>query len=359
MIPYYLLLIIPLAISFLSYKRDNKIVNKNFPLVVFFLMLCVLLSLRSVKTGVDLRNYSFMFQNADGYTIGSLFDLSINEAGFGLLQQSFRTISNGDFQLWLTFCALVSLLPIVFLYSKKATHPILTMALFVVVAPFSMFFSGLRQSLAIGIGVISFYFVDRKKFIYFLICVFIAFLIHRSAFVLLLLYPVYHLKIGKKLGIVFGFLAVTCFVFNRQIFSVLISFISRFYPKLEGATVSSTGAFAMVILFAIFGVFSFLIPNEEKMDKETRGFRNILLLVILIQCFAPIHTLAMRMNYYFLVFVPLLIPRIIDCSLSGNKRIANISKYVMTSFFIVYFFYNAYTGADILQIFPYVPFWEA
>lgn len=359
MVPYFLLLTIPLAASLLPHKRDNKIVNKNFPLVLFFLVLFILLSFRSVKTGVDLRNYSFMFQNADGYTVGSLFDLSNNEPGFGLLQQSFRTISNGNFQLFLTFCALVSLLPIVILYSKKTRHPILTMALFVVVAPFSMLFSGIRQSLAIGIGVISFYFVDRKKFIYFLICVFIAFLIHRSAFVLLLLYPVYHLKIGKKQGVAFGFLAVICFVFNRQIFSVLISFVSRFYPKLESATVSSTGAFAMVILFAIFGVFSFLIPNEEKVDKETRGFRNILLLVILIQCFAPIHTLAMRMNYYFLIFVPLLLPRIIDCSSVGNRRIANLSNYVMSSFFLVYFFYNAYTGADILQIFPYVPFWEA
>ena len=100
----------------------------------------------------------------------------------------------------------------------------------------------------------------------------------------------------------------------------------------------STGAYTMLILFSIFTVFSFVIPDEKRMDNETIGLRNFLLLSLVIQMFAPLHNLAMRMNYYYIIFIPLLIPKIIAIRNKRWEQVAVLGRRVMVVFFFVYFF---------------------
>jgi hypothetical protein len=125
------------------------------------------------------------------------------------------------------------------------------------------------------------------------------------------------------------------------------------YSELE-----STGAYSILILLILFAIYSFLIPDNNELDNDTIAMRNFLLFSVCIQCFAPIHTLAMRMNYYFLIFIPILIPRIIKCRKRNLKEIAQLSQVIFVMFFAVYFFYEAYTGEDVLSIYPYIPFWK-
>jgi hypothetical protein len=114
----------------------------------------------------------------------------------------------------------------------------------------------------------------------------------------------------------------------------------------------------MLLMFAMFAAFAFLIPDESKMDEETIGMRNFLLLSVVIQMFAPLHTLAMRMNYYYIIFIPLLMPKIISQRSERYSQVAILARYVMVAFFYLYFFVNAKTG-DSLETFPYHFFWEA
>ena len=145
------------------------------------------------------------------------------------------------------------------------------------------------------------------------------------------------------------------FVFNSFIFSFLLSLLEKF-TRFEGI-ITQTQAYTMLVLFVIFGVFCFVIPNEEKLDEECIGLRNILLLSTTLQMFAPLHTLAMRMNYYFIIFIPLLIPKIIKNRSSQWNQIGMIARHVMVVFFAVYFFSIANKGGS-LHVFPYNFFWE-
>ena len=164
-----------------------------------------------------------------------------------------------------------------------------------------MMFSGVRQMLAIGIGCLAYEFTRNKKLIHFIIAVCIAITFHVSAFMLAFMYPIYNAKITKKwLGAVVPALLVI-FVFNKQIFSFLATLLRRF-TRFD-AEVTSTGAFTILLLFAMFAVFAFLTPNESRLDEDTIGLRNFLLFSIVIQMFAPLHMLAMRMNYYYIIFI--------------------------------------------------------
>ena len=329
----------------------NKIIISSF-FVIFITMLC----LRDVSCGIDLENYvTFWNSTLNSSFVNSLqkYDLEI---GYHTIEYLISRITD-DFQILLVVVAFISIVPLWYFYKKESDMPILTILLFVTVAPFTMFFSGLRQAIAIAMAVPAFYLAKNKKIFCFLIIVLLATIMHTSALLLLVIYPLYHAKITQKWLFFVIPIIIAIFIFNEQIFSFLLRFLKDEYVD-RYSELEMTGAYSILILLILFAVYSFIIPDSEKLNPDTIAMRNILLFAVCIQCFAPIHTLAMRMNYYFLIFIPILIPKIIKSRKQSLKEITLLSQVVFVAFFTFYFFYEAYTGDDVLSIYPYVPFWK-
>jgi hypothetical protein len=202
-------------------------------------------------------------------------------------------------------------------------------------------------------GFVAYELVKRRKLVWFILTVFLAMSFHYSSFMLFFMYPLYHAKITKKWLIAVVPAMLLIFVFNKPIFSFLQILIQDVYES----DISETGAYSMLILFILFGVFAFLIPDETIMDEETIGLRNLLLMAIALQMFVPLHSLAMRMNYYYIVFIPLLIPKIIKCRSVRWNQVAVVARYVLILYLLVYFFDHMPSG-NILDTFPYKFFWE-
>lgn len=351
MFPYFFLIGFPLLLSLGSYGDDRRVFSKKTPLFMFFLILIILLSLRNVTCGTDLLNYRFKFNHPGPVSLLSLFDSSITEPGFLLLTAIIKKTTN-SFQFFLFVCALLSLVPIMVLYLKESNYSLLTIALFVGLAPFPMFFSGLRQSIAMGIGAICYFLCKNKKPIPFLILVFIAYSFHQSSVILLFMYPLMHLRITKKwIPLVVG-VFVVCFVFRNQIFGYALHFNDKYESRY---VISQTGSYMYLVLLLLLTIYSFVMLKDSEFDSF--GLRNILVFTLILQTFALSNSVAMRLNYYYLIFIPLLIPKVVENARTELRQIARMSSAVFVCFFFFWFFKEAYTGADILQVFPYVPFW--
>lgn len=67
----------------------------------------------------------------------------------------------------------------------------------------------------------------------------------------------------------------------------------------------------------------------------------------------------MRMNYYYLLFLPLIVPEIFLKFRERNEQLASIAELAFCLISFVYFVNAGLHGADTLHIFPYLPFWEA
>lgn len=353
MLWFCILLLVPMAIQHIAvlgirYERKNRAA-----LVFFFLLMFVMVAFRHDRIGNDTSNYIEIY-----YRLTKMQYQSLNAIGNEPLFAVFCKLCNyvsSNYRFFLAASAAIPLWGIGRFYCRESEDASLTMVLFVISSVFVLCFSGIRQSIAIGIGMMAFTFVRKKQFWRFLICVILAMGFHNSAALLLLLYPAYQVKITKKW--LYGVVPVmiTVFVFNRPIFSFLLTILSR-YSRFEGE-ISGTGAYTMLVLFAILGVFSFVIPDEEKLTQDTIGLRNILLLVVVLQMFAPLHTLAMRMNYYFIPFVPVLIPRIIRCRKTEMAQVAILARHIMVIVFAIYFF-AFLIPSNPLHIYPYHFFWE-
>lgn len=367
MIPYVLLMFMPLLISSfvtqckckytINCERKEEISKQNCMLTVFFVMLFMILALRDESIGRDLKNYKFYFEFYKSLELEDIFN-SERDVLYYLLNWIVGKYTD-DYQVFLAVVALITVLPVAVVYNKDKQHSFLKIVLFMNMSTFIMLFSGLRQSIAISVGVIAYEFVKRKKLLPFLLFAFIAWGFHHSAFMILLFYPLYHLTF-KKRHLWFVVPAILMFfIFNNQIFTWATNLIDS---DKYTSDMTNTGAYTMLILFIMFAVFSYIIPDENKMDKETLGLRNFLLIAVLLQSFSPLHNLAMRMNYYYIIFIPLLLPKIITYTKEELKEVAYLAKIVLIIYFVSYYLIATYnscqTGISALDIYPYIPYWK-
>ena len=163
MVPYYLLFCIPIFVHFLNKKATPF--KRNLIAGSFFLILIIMLSLRSVECGTDLKGYLSYFEKARNISWKEVFHQGL-EPGYGFFQKVVSLFSAG-FNVFLTLVALISIVPIWVLYASERENALLAVLAFTAIAPFSMYFSGLRQILAMGIGIIAWFFVRKKRFVLF------------------------------------------------------------------------------------------------------------------------------------------------------------------------------------------------
>lgn len=362
MIPYYALLLLPLIYTIYSKRGKVTINNANktrktyITVGIFFSIFIIMLMLRGKTCGVDLPHYEYYFNGDANSSFRDILSRNNLEIGFHIFNKLVSCIST-NFQLYIAIVAIICVVPLWILYAKNSDLPYLSIAVFVTVAPFSLYFSGLRQALAICVVPLAYHFTKNKKLIPFILSVLLASVFHQSAFIIVLMYPVFWAKFTRRwIGFVVPVIVVIL-VFNTRIYEILTPFMGERYFERYG-TVTSTGAYAIVVLMLLFTIYASLIPDNYRLDEETSGLRNLLFLSTCLQCFAPVNTIAMRMNYYFLILVPITISKIPVRAKAKYYQTAYLSYVVMCLFFVIYFFYNAHTGADILQIYPYVPFWS-
>lgn len=354
MLAYWLLLIIP-AVLYLILKLSGVRNSDRAVLTLFFIGFGIMLALRSVSCGIDLTNYQYYFESisATPWRYITLWDL---ETGYVVYVKLVSMLTD-NYQVFLAITAAVTVLPLMHLYRKNDDNALLSILLFVYTDIFAMMFSGLRQSIAIAVGVLAYCAIKEKKLLKFLLLVMLATLFHKSAFMLILMYPIYHMKIRSRHSIFIVTALIAAFILRRQLFTLIGAVIELMRIGYD-ATTADTGAYMNLLLSFIFLIFSLVITDDTKADGDLLGLRNILMLNIAIQIFAPLHHTIMRVAYYFAALLPLLIPKVVNCAKTELKDIARIACVVMVIFFAVYFFYNAYTGQDILHIYPYVPFWK-
>lgn len=364
MTAYYILFGIPIVIRIIYILGDKRhgleipaeqATKQNRKIILaFFILYFIMIAVRRDDIGVDLANYKYMFNRVEGLDYKELTRFK-TEYGYSALNKFIGDISN-NFQFYLGVVAFITVLPLGILYYRESENALVSIGIFANLSVFNMLFSGLRQSIAIGIGIFAFYCVKNKSPIKFLLCVFFAFLFHRSALILLILYPVYNVKISKNKIFSIALIMAVLFIFRERIFSFLLKYIGEDYDEKYGS-VSNTGAYSILILFIIFCVYSFVMIDCEY-ESELNGLRNIVVLATCLQIFASLNSVAMRFNYYFIPYIPILISKISNHCNEDDKKAADIANYVMIAFFFCYFFYTAYTGADILRIFPYKAFWQ-
>ena len=332
-------------IEFAREKVERKTI------AAFFVFYISLLCLRDRSVGIDTAKYiALYFERFKYMNIKAVLQSTGDELGFSLFSKIISAATKSS-QIYLTTIALVSVIPILCLYRNECKDALLCCSFFLISLLFETFFSALRQGIAIGLAVPAYYYTKQNKIIPFLFFVFLATTFHLSAFIIVLMYPLYHAKITWRWlwGVVP--IMVLLYRYNDIVFNnVLTNLGGKYADKYLIYGYNATGQYGLLVLFVMISIYCFVVLDESQASKDDIGLRNILLLATALQLFAPLHVLASRMNYYFILFIPIALTRANYNCKKAFWQIAQVARVIMIAYFILYFFFMK---GDALQIMNY------
>lgn len=173
---------------FIAGFLDLSDIPSIFRNVVFWLFIFVLIVLGAIRwrTGTDWFSYLIFFTRSNTYTE---FTSGAFEYGYGLIAYISKSIST-DYSLFLAIFAFltISIKGYALKQSRYGEYFLISLLIFYCYYIGDIF--PIRQSLALSITLFSGKYILEKKLVPFLICVFIATLIHNSSIVFLIAYPI-------------------------------------------------------------------------------------------------------------------------------------------------------------------------
>lgn len=156
--------------------------------------------------------------------------------------------------------------------------------------------------------------IKNRKPIRFILLVMLATTFHSSAWIFLVSYPLYHIKLNKKTAIFTPLLPLITFVLRKPLF-VLLSrmFMEDVSPDNNGAT---------TLFLAFLAIYCFTVFWGTQRDYEENGLRNLFLLACIVQSMAGMYSIVIRVGYYFMPALIILLPRIIHNRLNAATGFA-------------------------------------
>lgn len=322
--------------------------------VFITLVITLVLGLRHPSMGVDLQygrygGYLGSFQAIASLSWGQLLargGWQNYEWGYILLNKLLGYLST-DYQCLLIACAIASIVPIGRLIYRCSKDPTFAAIVYLGLPCFLMPFSGLRQGIAIGVCCLSIPYIQEKKLGKFALTVIAACFFHYSSIIFALAYPLYHIRLPQKVRLwTIPALAVV-YVARYPLFAIA----SKLFK--ENAVASDTGAFTLMIVFAL--VYSFCTIFLHDNDQESAGFLNLFYFACICQCLGGVHQLAIRVGYYFMPALAIALPNMIANMTNPNNK--KISKICIVPIFVAYGLYALYHGSWAMTN-PYYFFWS-
>ena len=362
MIPYIVMLFAPFSCYFIRYWSTKR--KTRASVSIFFVILLILLIFRNDSMGSDIEGYRFYFNTFSTYRfnqlpgVDSIFYSDI-EPFFVYFNWLVSRISN-SFRIYIAIVSAVSVFPIFMWYRKEFEDYGLGISMFLAAEPIVFYVSGIRQGIALAFVPFVYYTVKKKKKWSFIFIVLIATLFHFSAFIMILMYPVYYAKIDRRRFAYFLSFSGLIFLFKKYLYRVVFSTVTSCIGKLNkySADPETTGAYFYALFLFLLLIYCYEIVDEKQLNDDSLGMRNFLLLSFVIQMFSSISSIIMRFNYYYLMFLPISIPRILKKG-GVNGRFLSVSAKAITIFLYMLFFVKCMLRrGSTAHYFPYIFMWN-
>ena len=276
----------------------------------------------------------------------------------------------GSFGIIVLLMSVLSIIPKFIFFKRYSVNFALSIIVFYCSSLFLFDFIATRQAVAIGLFLYSLQYIEKRKPRQYFLIIFLAYLFHISALILIPCYFILNKRFSKKLLYV---TVVLIAILNLlQINIHLLSNILGLLP-LPGATeaklliYSSESEFAFISVKQIILAFLFVyINNDEKIKDNTKdnnmlniGVNIYIIGIVMGTLLNEIPQFSYRIKWYFFTIEAFLIPFLI-LNLSRNQPIFKYCLYII--FVLIYGYYLSVFFESLASrgayIFPYKFFFE-
>ena len=312
---------------------------------VYFL----LAALRSSRVGGDSFNYRNMFESIEGKSLQQIFLKSDRDPVFYAFLGVLRKMTD---QYWVMFAVIALFFVVtvwIYIY-RYSDDPVLSVVVLLAFNLYQFSLTGLRQTIAIGFVVLAIMAINENKKILPYVFVIIGSLFHSSALVFLAIPILRHLRLNAKVLRFSGVLLFVCFMFRRNIASVLVRYLGERGYELE---ISESGSTMMLVIAFLFAMALLFIREYADSDEDYRIPYYIGWFAVFFEFLVTSQNIFFRVAFYFLIAFVTLVPNIANRAKNiTTRRTLKVGLYVVLS--VQYLFFTM----GSCYILPYTTFWQ-
>ena len=359
---FYIFIAVVTSATAFFVKREKSSIYTDRPLLAMLVLELFLPAALRINTGNDYQTYIDHFHDAN---VGNYV---VTEWGFNALSKAVYGFLAGEWfpVLFAIFAFFTVLFFVKALYMSEAPF----FQSFVLFMLFGLYFRSMntmRYYMALAFCVTALMYGMKKCYIRALVLILIAALFHKTALLVLVMYPVCMIRWNKFYYIALGALGISGLIFRAQYMDLFI----KLYPSYvnEPELVAEGGGISLVniarIVFTLCLAAAALMWKREKIKKSAakdnvkKEFMlhdevsvylqmNIAALV-LCTCFSFI-PFSSRISYYLITTQVMLIPMLLK-EKSINLKAVKTAVYAAAMLYFAVFLYRAF--GDTTKLLPY------
>ncbi len=328
---------------------ENKALLSNRSYCFLLSMLLFAISaLRGLSVGNDTGQYAWHFYNTSSMSFQQILQFHLNEPLFYLLTKIVSLISNNHQVLFAMVAAFYSfsIYRLIYKYSKQY---LVSYFMLIPMMYFAFSLTGLRQTLAISVLLLSIDYIVDRKIVLFFFSVGIAFLFHNSAVFFIPAYFLYTKKLYKIRVLLFFIISPILF-FSRYF---ILTIVQRFFYTEYSLGGYSGGWTTLFVYFVIILVSTLFRKQMMAVDSNFPFFYSMMFVGFWVQMFVPIQPNIFRVSMYYNISSILLLPGLIKTQNDSFSKIIAYSIFFILM--IVQYFFFTYNAAGVN---PYRFFWQ-
>lgn len=364
---YFASMIISCLFTYLGTRKNDKYLN--IWIVLAIVIPCIVAGARDTSIGTDTMTYIVPLKNYANQVPNLARFMLYGNAEPGFLLYVYFVTKWTNHLFWICFG--IELFCMVFVYLALRDNGVGKYTWIGMLVFHLMFYSFtlnlVRQFMGLSVGLYSFKYIKSRKWkTYCFISILLTILIHRISFILLFIYPIYWLSVGKtestsiiykffrkyrklsRILIIFG--ACTVVLFAAQIITIVSVLFNRFQGQVENIKVFSITWTNLLFMFPF--VIIFFMYRRPLIEKNPDfGFYNLALIIsVILWQLQGLSKESYRVTFYFQYFLVLMIPLCIKNIRVRSNRFALLCIFTisMVAYYINYFVINLYN-----ETYPY------
>ncbi len=345
---YYLTIGTVFVLTFLainnSSKRKVTIVTKKIQQknvwLFFAAALLVLVAGLRYGVGTDFFNYYWALETYPLKLWESI--RSLNEPGFSVLASVLKNFTD-DGAVFIFITAAITNGILLYTTYKYTDTYLFSSLLFIFVGVWHGMFNGVRQFFAAAIICLGHRYILDKKFWKYATCVFVAFLFHSSAVVMIIPYFMLRNKISFK-NIAISAVGSVLLLGNYE---TIFSFVSTLKDETIDTTLSYMSAQVntlRIVACIVPAVFILVLYLKSSIDQEQTFYINIVILYALLSVVGKNSPYLSRVNIYLLVLLPLAMGKLI---VFKDKKSEFLEKIIITFLYFIFWYYEVSNSGDL------------
>lgn len=314
---YYITIFLVSLFCLLAKSYDYKTIqfdilnrNKHSQATMFFYIVavCVLVFVAGFRyrVGTDFGGYYLSYDRYAKEFFGHL--ITLDEPGFRFICW-FTVLLKGNGTTAIFLSAAVTIVLYLKTIYKNTDCLLSTTLLYIFLGCWHGSFNGIRQYLAAAVIFAGIRYIKDKKFWKYALIVFIAFLFHKSAILMIFAYFVAHNKINIK-NIILMVLASLIVLISFTEVVKFTGFILQEDLSDEGTYLTASVNIFRVLVAVVPAIFYLIIYWKQEMTSEQRMWLNLLILNGIIMFATSNSTYFARMGIYTAPFTAIAIPEL-------------------------------------------------